>query len=332
MKPLFPNTIKLLGCLLLALLFQSCLKKSGAWRNGQIPTDKRNDFHKLNQQLFNDLKTDNKNDIRFLESKEMLSTPYTLREMEQVGNRLKAADYDIYDEYYIVNKYRSGDTVVNNSAGINSYTMIYNGIEHEMYIALFTPKSRALANQDMITVLYSKYNYGWKITSVSVNPYRINGKTAPELYAVAEAKFNQNKFVDARLTLELALQCNAPNDYWRYNHLDNVGKLYQQAVNITMDKYKFPVVIDNVAGQPRIFRMTNQKSDDGWFPVIDYVTRINIKDTTAVKKQNMEIRVAISKMFPGIDEDKKYIFYSACEKSPAGNGTVAHFDMVDKLR
>lgn len=332
MKTLYPNTIKLLSCLLLTATIQSCVKQSGAWRNDQIPGGKRDDFHKLNTQLFNDLRSDNKNDVGFLESKEMLAVPSSLRQMEWVGNRIKVADYDIYDEYYIVNKHRTYDTVGNASARINAYKIIYNGIEREMYIALFTPKNKSLANQDMITVMYAKYNYGWKISSVSVNPYRINGKTAPELYAIGKEKFDKHYFADARLTLELALQCNAPNDYWHYDHLDDISNLYEKAANETLNKYKFPIVMDDVPGEPKVFRMSNQKSNDGWFPAIYYVTKINIADTTAVKNQNMQVRKVIGKLFPGINEDKKYMYYSACSKLPLGNGIVAHFDMTEKLK
>ncbi|GGB19885.1 hypothetical protein [Mucilaginibacter rubeus] len=332
MKTLYQNTIKLIPFALLAISLQSCIKQPGAWRNDRIPGGKRDDFHKLNEQLLHDLRTGNSDDISNMESREMLDDKSNLRQIDLVGNAVKTADYDIYDEYYIVNKHRSTDTIGNPSAGINSYKMIYNGITHEMYMALFLPKDKNLPNQEMITALYAKYDYGWKLTSVNVNTYKINGKTAPELYELGKKKYNKQHFADARLTLELALQCTAPNDYWQYEHDTDAGKLFQDAAEATVKQYRFPVVIDGVAGEPRVFRIGNQKNSHGWFPVIFYTTKVNIADTNAVKSENMQIGKVINKLLPGITEDKDYIFYSACSKLPLGAARVEHFDITDKLR
>ncbi|MDB5146482.1 MAG: hypothetical protein JWQ57_502, partial [Mucilaginibacter sp.] len=316
MKTLYPNTIKLLGCLLVAVLFQSCITKPGTWQNDQISSGKRDDFHKLNEQLINALRAKNDDALTNLESQDMLQDHRSLRDLEILGNSVRATNFAILDEYYIVNRYKDTDTVRNSSAGINSYKLSYNGVAHEMYIALFVPKDKVLANQDLLTIIYAKFNYGWKISSATISPYRINGKTAPELYLIGKDKYEKKHFADARLTLELAMQCNVINENWHYDHLGNVNELYEKASAETMNKYRFPVVIDDVPGEPRIFRMSNQKSNDGWFPAIYYVTKINIADTTAIKNQNIQIRKVIGKLFPGINKDKKYIYYSACSRLP----------------
>ncbi|UOE50681.1 hypothetical protein MTO98_06285 [Mucilaginibacter sp. SMC90] len=332
MKTLYQNTIKLIPFILLTVSLQSCIKQPGSWRNDQIPDGKRNDFHKLNEQLLRDLHTGNADDISNMESQEMLDDKSNLRLIELVGNAAKTTDYEIYDEYYIVNKHRSTDTISNLSAGINSYKMTYNGITHEMYFALFLPKDKKFPNQEMITAMYAKYNYGWKLASLNVNTYKINGKTAPELYQSGKAKYDKQLFADARLTLELSLQCNAPNDYWQYQYHAEAGKLFQSAAEATAKQYRFPVVIDGVAGKPRVFRLGNQKNNHGWFPMIYYVTKVNIADTNAVKSENLQIRKVINKLFPGINEDKDYVFYSACSKQPSSSARIEHFDMEDKLR
>lgn len=332
MKTLYPNTIKLLSGFLLAAALQSCVKQSGSWRNDQIPGGIRDDFHKLNEQLLHDLKSNNTDDISNLESKDMLDDRSNLRRIEIVGNTAKTADYELYDEFYVINRHRTSDTVENASAGINSYRLIYNGIEHEMYFALFLPKDKNLPNQEMITAMYAKYNYGWKLASLNSNTYKINGKTAPELYTVARQRFDKTQYADARLAAELSLQCNAPNDYWQYTHDADAGKIFQKAAEATATHYRFPLTIDDVASQPKIFRIGNQKNSHGWFPVVYYTTKVSIADTNAVKAENMQIRKVINKLLPGIDADKDYMFYSACSKLPLGAGRVDHFDMTVKLR
>lgn len=343
MKNLHPTLIKRLGYLLLVVLFQSCGTKSGTFKNNEIGSGNRDEFHNLNTQLINALRSKNKEEQKNLESKAMLDDPRTLRQLELVGNRVANIDYTILDEYYVVKRSAPGqdiiryDTIANTSAGINSYKFIYNNIAQETYVALLIPNDKTLANQDLIITKYAKFNYGWKLISADVGAYRINSKTAPELFTAGKAQFNKGNYADAKLMLELAQQCLAPAENWEYPYLnedkvDNLDNMFKRARSESIYKYRFPLTVDEVAGSPQIFHLENQRSSEGSFPAVFYVTKINLADTTAVKKQNLEMRKVIGKILPGINEGRKYVYYSACNKLPLKGAMVAHFDMVEKLK
>jgi hypothetical protein len=66
--------------------------------------------------------------------------------------------------------------------------------------------------------------------------------------------------------------------------------------------------------------------------MIYYLTNVNLKDTVAIKKENETIRKVIGKTITGIDQENKYVFYSAFNEWPTGVKTVEHFDMKQKLK
>lgn len=343
MKNLYPNTIRLISGLLLALLFQSCGTKPGNFKNDEISGSKRDEFHNLNTQLINALRGKDKEALKSLESKEMLDDNRTIRQLQLVGNRVATMDFTVLDEYYVVKSFVPNadtiryDTIANTLAGISSYQFIYNRLAQESYVALLVPTDKTLANQDLIVATYAKFNYGWKLSSAQVGAYKINGKTAPELFIAGKAQFDKGNYLGARLTFELAQQCVAPIENWEYIHLnddkvENLENMYSRARSESIYKYRLPFMVDEVPGSPQVFHLENQRGSEGWYPAVFYVTKIDITDTTAVKNQNLQLQKVIGKLFPGVDEGRKYIYYSACNKLPVKADMVAHFDMVEKLK
>jgi hypothetical protein len=81
-----------------AVLFQSCITKPGTWKNEQISSGKRDDFHKLNEQLINALRAKNDDALSNLESQDMLQDHRSLRDLEILGNSVRATDFAILDE------------------------------------------------------------------------------------------------------------------------------------------------------------------------------------------------------------------------------------------
>jgi len=57
-----------------------------------------------------------------------------------------------------------------------------------------------------------------------------------------------------------------------------------------------------------------------------------ISDTSAAKKENLQIQKSLSKLTPGIDENVRYILYSAYNKRPSGSEEIDHFEMTEKLQ
>ncbi|WPU94892.1 hypothetical protein SNE25_05080 [Mucilaginibacter sabulilitoris] len=112
--------------LLIILVLQSCVSKQpGSWKNDQIAEKDRKEFHKLNDELFKQLKVNDEKQLENIMSKEFIETPHKERKIELVSNRAKTDNYSLLDEYYVINRYKDADTIKTGTKGLNSYTLNY---------------------------------------------------------------------------------------------------------------------------------------------------------------------------------------------------------------
>jgi len=323
--------IKLFSFFLLVVALQSCLNdKPGYWKNDEISSGKRSDFNDLNKQLFASLKADDNKQLGFIESQELLADSYMNRQVELISNSLKTENYKLLDEYYVVNKYKTFDTIYAAPKGVNAHKLIYSGTAREMYIAFFVNK--AAKDKWLITATYSKYSYGWKLSDLDFAMYTINGKTAPELFEQAKAKYAKNYLVEATNTMQLAGTLLRPSQAWIYNNEKDISEFYGKIVGEANAKYKFPIVLEQVPTHPRIFRVFSAEFNKGYYPQINYLSSIKLADTAALKKENEQVKKEISNIFTGVDKDKEYILYSIFNEMPSSAKSVDRFNINDKLQ
>ena len=126
--------------------------------------------------------------------------------------------------------------------------------------------------------------------------------------------------------------CLQPADIWEYDQANDIGKFYGNVASLANAKYNFPFVLAQVATHPKIISIVNQSNDGGSYPEIYYISSIKIADTDAIKKENVEVRKAISTVMPGLDKDNKYLLYSVTNKIPSATENTPRFDMVDRLQ
>jgi len=321
---------KLFSLLTSIVILQSCTSKPGYWKNDQISSGKRSDFHSLNDQALKYLKANDANQLSFLESGELAQESDNLKNIETISNDLNAADYTLFDEYYAVNKYKDYDTIRSAAQGIKNYTLVYPSEAQEMYIAIFLPKTGK--DKNMITLMYAKYNYGWKISSLDEGPYTLNGKTAPELFEDGKSQYDKKYLVDAVNTMALANSCLRPASIWQYPNENDMTNLYGRATYEANKQYKFPFVIQQVPTHPRIIRIFNQSTSGGYYPGIYYLSSIKLKDTAALKKENENIRKVIAGLIPGIDKDNKRLIYTVFNEMPNAMKNVGRFEIDQDLQ
>jgi len=328
MKP--SPIIHLKFAIALAILFaHSCVTVPGSWKNEKISSGKRDDFHQLNTEVLRYLKANDPKGLKALLSKDMLGENNE-RLVELISNRLTDNPYDLLDEYYVVNRYRDTDTVAIKDGDIKRYAMIYPYAATEMYFAFFVPKKPE--SKYMISLIYAKFDYGWKIIKMELAPYTVNGKTAPELFGLAKDEYDKKYYQAALNNVSIAIKCMKPCSYWRYPEEQDAIVFNNKAMAAANEKYRYPMLLKQVSTGPLLLRVYSKNTDDGTFPLIYYMTHFNVNDTNAVKKENLQIRSAVKKIMPGLDEGSPYIYYSAFNKEPTGYETVDHFDMIEKLR
>ncbi|MDR3694461.1 hypothetical protein [Mucilaginibacter sp.] len=327
MKPFYLTQFKIAAAFGLCLAFQSCVLVPGSWKNDKISSGKRDDFHTLNNGALKYLKADDPKGLVPFLSKDMIAANNE-RTVEQISIELKAHDYALMDEFYVVNKSMGDDTVLAKGPDITRYGLKYPYKTTEMYFAFFTPKK--CDNKYMVSLIYGKFDYGWKIIKMDVQRYTINGKTAPELFALARDQYEKKDYQASLNNISLAIDCFKPNEYIQYPDEVDATPFYNKVREKVNETYHYPLILRQVSTGPMILRVYNDESDEGSYPMIYYMTHFPLKDTTAVKKENTEIRKAVGKMFPGLDDNNNYILYSAFNERPTGYNTVGHFDMKIK--
>jgi len=330
MKPCTLHPLNSLIFLSLIFIFQGCTSEPGVWKNEKINANIRADFHSRNEEIIGDIKLNQIKKVKLFLSPELNQDNSTESLVEHLSNRLNDNKYQLLDEYYLVNKYIDADTVKTAGAGINSYSLIFPEPAREMYVSMYLPKDGE--NKYLISVVYSKLNYGWRVTGLEAEPYTFNGETSPELFNRAKAAYNKGYLIDAVNTAALAVTCIRPMSGWQYAAQDSLQDFYNRILALANEKYSFPYVLKEVPTKPRMFRVFNQTDERGSFPMIQYLTSIPLKDTIALKKENAQIRKIIGRVMPGIDKDKKYVLYSAFNQKPVSTREVERFEMTDKWK
>jgi len=312
----------------LVILIEACARTvPGSWKNDKIGSGRQSDFHELNNEVLQYLKANDTKGLKRDLCKEMIDQNNDVQ-VEKISHHLADEPYTLLDEYYVVHKYKDTDTVRIESGNINRYNVLYPYVTTEMYFAFFVPKK--LNDSYMISLVYGKFDYGWKIVKLDIAPYTINGKTAPELYALARQQYGKNQYQAALNNVTLAISCFKPCSYWRYPDEADASKLFTRAHAIVKNMYRYPMVLSQVSTGPMLLGIYTQKGEGGTYPVIYYMTHYDLRDTTAIKKENIQIRKAIDKIIPGLRENNKCVFYSAFNKRPSAYTSTDHFDMTDR--
>ncbi len=322
---------KLFLAFFFCVLLESCgPHEPGIWKNEKIESGIRDDFHKLNNHVLDALKANSSKQLESFMSKEFIADNGKLRTIELCSNRLKEDEYILRDEYYAVNKGYGYKTVVIKDQNINNYSFKYYSGTPETYIAFFVPKS--IPNKWMLTATYRKYDYGWKLTQLDLNPYTINGKTAPELFEYAKQLHEKKFFVDAFNASEHAKKCLTPYGGWSYPDNEKIVDLSRIYIKEINKKYLFPFYLNQVPSRPRVFSITTRTTPEGIFPMVYYLSTIKLNNIAALKKENDNIKKVIGQAFLGIDKNKKHILYAAFNTWPKYNQSVDRYEMIDTLK
>jgi hypothetical protein len=322
---------KLFCLLIIFSALNSCKPhEPGTWKNNNIEPGTREDFHKLNNQVLEGLKANSKLQMDGLMSKDLIQDNGKLRLIELCSNHLKDGNYVLLDEYYIVNKDKGDKTLQSTNEGINNYSLKYNAETREMYMAFFIPKD--IPNKYMISAIYCKYDYGWKLSHLEVSPYTFNGQTAAQLFDMAKEDYAKKYLLDALNNAQLAEACIEPCQGWQYPDEAEIHKMGATIGNELNKKYLYPFTLTQVPTHPRIFSISTQKTADGVYPLVYYMSTIKLKNIAGLQKENDDIKKVIGKVIPGIDKNKKFVYFDAFNEWPRYDRSVDRYEMIDKLK
>jgi hypothetical protein len=321
-----PCQIKLAIFIIMFVIFQSCTLVPGVRKNDEIKSGKREEFHQLNADVLKRLKTDDAAGLKKLSSKDEAKQNIT-KLVDSISKQLSANNYQLLDEYYVINKYADSDTIIATGPTVNRYGLKYPYVTFEEYFAYFLPEKSD--NKFMLGLIYGKYKDGWKIINLSLAPYTIDGKTGPELYQQARDDYEKTNFPGAAQEAAKAMRCIKPAPYWQYPDLEDAGRFNTKAQGY-IKYYQFPFVLFMVPTGPMLVAIGDKETTDGVYPMVTYMTHFDIKNTAAVKQENQEVNKQISRMLPGLAKHYDRIYYSAYNQMPTGKTDPPHFDMTVK--
>lgn len=338
-KPISAFTCILFSALL--LIFQACKPpQPGIYKNNQIPSGTASKLHQINTSLLSALKVNDIEQLELLMSQELIADRERLSTAEHISNHMKDADYSLMAEYYIVKDTTAEGTgkdtpdkhagvIQERDMGINNFDLQFTAPTGESYIALFTPKSAP--QKWLITAVYDKFDYGWKLSELEFNPYAENGRTAPELIEQSKDLLKKKYYLDASDAGSYAKNCLNPATGWKYVNEAGIVKFNDIALDSVKAHYQLPLTIKQLPTQPRLWRVRIERTPEGAFPNLNYISTISLYDTTALKKENAALGKIIGKVINGIDKDNKYIYYTIYNNTPKGVMFTDHYDLKQKL-
>ena len=309
--------IFLVGC-------ESAPVKTGIWKDKEIPAEKAEKLRQLNTDLSKAIKTD-RSDAELLLSKQYL-TEKNLKVQFDYINKLRSGDeYYLLKDYYIVNQgTNEADFKV-----VDNPEVKYTPLAKEMYIACFIPKNNP--DKTMLTIVYGKYDIGWKANHIALGYYTQMGQTSTQLFEAAKADYAKGYLVNAINNIILAQNCMSGSAYLKAANGEDIKSFAKSIVDEANAKFNYPMMISGVNTQPAIFSISSNVKGGELTQYVYYLTKLKITDSAAVRQENDQVKKHLSEVFPGIDEGKKTMYYSAMNQKPIVGERVDHLDFEEKI-
>lgn len=327
-KKIFPQ---LSMAVLFCLILQSCgPSKPGFYKTDDMGFMQKRTLHGLNNELLIALKNGVPDAQEKLMSQEYIDDRVNrMKVSAEATIRMKWGDYALHSEYLVIAAADTGNTKVKErDMGINNFNLQVPTRTKEMYVAQFTTNA---PQSWMLTAIYSKLDYGWKIDALEISPYTENGKTAPELMVYAKDLLKKGAYLDANNAMACAANCMQPSAYMNYVNQKEIMDYVNVAGEAVSSHQPLPIPLAEIATRPEIWRVTIERNKEGAFPNINYISTINLLDTVALKKENLDVQKAMPGAMAGIEKNNKYIYYTIYNKGAKGVPIADHYDLRQKL-
>lgn len=325
----------LLLTILIVFGLQSCnFGTTGNWKDENIEQSLKNEIEALDKKVLEAVTTNNVELLKSIMSDKLLekSGDNLSQLIEQASNVITTTDYNILNQFQAKNSTTGiGNTIISGVDGLNDYIIHYQALNEEMFISLLIPESGL--DKFIVTNIYGKYPDGWKLNILQFGQYKVNGKTATELYSEAKIEYENGYLMDAANNMFLSSKvANPANNFWKYQKENEMKEFYEKVMKEINSKYKFPMTLEAIDSKPQILSIYPQGTADGYFPMIEYLTNMDLKDTVQTKAEYKKVHSEIVKAFNGIGKNKDYIFYKAFSEMPDGKRPVPTYGFVKELK
>jgi len=297
------------------IFFESCkIGTNETLKDERINQNLKTEIEKLDKEILKAVSTNDTELLKTIMSEQLIeeSKGNLNQIIEHAGEIITSSEYQILNQFYVKNSTEGINNTIQSFDGkLNDYIIQYKALNKDIFVSLLIPKGES-SEDFVITNIYGKYSEGWKLNIIQFGRYKVEGETAPELYMRAKDEYSKGNLIDAANIIYVSSQIAKPSGvYWTYK-LENERKDFEEKIiKEANEKYSFPLTIQEVETKPQILTIYPKATEEGFFPMIEYLTKIDLKDTIATKSENDQIHNIIGKTFKGIDKNKKYIFYRA---------------------
>lgn len=304
-------------------------------QNGNIDTNAQKQINTLNTKLLLNLKNNNVTAVKQMMSKILIDSSRTSIDsmVKEINHNLSNTEFQVLNGFYI-NKptTRFVNHVYKKSGSINDYEITYLALNKEIYITLLKPATQR--SNIILLVCYGKYASGWKINMLYGGINSIFNKTAPDYYRDALNEYKKGNLINAVDMVSASQEISRPlGALFRYTIDDSIRNFRTRIINEANTFYHFPMTI-NIGSRPLIYRIAPQQLDDlqGIYPIVNYITKIPLQDSAALKTEKDSIQKVIGSIFKGIDTGNKYIIYHAFETAPEDNNKSLRYGFIERQK
>ena len=326
---------KIVWIVVILNVLQACsIGASGVYRNETIEKEIRDEMKELNDRFFKAIASKDIAKVRSFMSDELLKS-VSKKEMdslmEQLMGPIQSDAYRVLDQYYVSNLNTGVQNILtSNKDSDNAYKIVYKALDREMYTVILIPEGQV--HDIMVMAIYGKTSKGWKINILNFGQYKIFHKTAPEYYKMAKEAYHHSEMIDAVSYISMAKNCSTPGGKnFIYNSAPEITEFYNQVMKEANKQYSLPKTLSNIPSQPKLFRVYPEVFDDGVFPMVNYVSKIDFDDTITLRLEYEQVKREVNGLFSGINRNKKYVLYRAYKEIPDGMKMVKYYGFVDKV-
>lgn len=305
-----------------------------SWSNENIDPKIKEEIKQLDEQVIRALVQNNSTKLKGYMSSGLLeqSGNDIAQLVNQVNGVITNENYRILDQFYVKSTTEGiSNTVMSGINDKDDYVIHYKALNKDMFISLIISTNGM--DELLITNIYGKYKNEWKLNIIQFNAYSLNGMIATELYQKAKEQYEKGYLIDATNYMFLSSQVSRPaNALWKYQVEDDMKDFMDEILKEAKSKYQFPITLYEIDSKPQIINVSPKGMDEGYFPMVDYLTTIDLNDTASTRIENDKIHKSIGNIFKGLDKDKKYIFYKAWNEIPNGKDPIPNYGFAKEMK
>ena len=299
--------------ILASCLFLCCCQSEKTEWNNNIDNAIRNPIKENNDLLMNALAENKAAQLKELFSDTLAKQTSDDFEtgVSKMHELISTNAYTVLDEYYVKNNSTGfRDTIYKNVPGGPAYRINFEVMTKESYVSLLLHRDDE--TQLLVTIIYGKYESGWKVDVLRIGRYSFNTKTALDLYNQARTLFESGDLIDAVNLASMIKPTLTPADqFFHYEQESVIKEFVKKTIADAGQTFRFPLPVTSIKTAPTIYNIQPMPMPEGILPVVTYLTKINLADTASLIIENDALQKIIGTLFPGIEKNNRYVLFQA---------------------